>query len=165
MPTYWNSTNLFEMMTTGYAGSTFFVPSDEAFNLVQLQMNAKDADGQTGVLNYHTINGTILMPSDFQNGKKLQTSQGGEMDVYVWNGDTYTDFGKITGGPILTSSGVIYTIDALLNPTKAMTNFTGQPPSNSSAGSTATTTTSDASRIFSAGSLSMALFSIALMAM
>ncbi|MFM7988963.1 MAG: fasciclin domain-containing protein, partial [Candidatus Fonsibacter sp.] len=68
-----------------------------------------------GILLYHVVSGTA-MSSDLEDGQKLKTVQGGELDVAVRDGTVTVGGAAVSAADVTCANGVIHVIDSVLLP-------------------------------------------------
>jgi uncharacterized surface protein with fasciclin (FAS1) repeats len=117
-----------------------FAPTDDAFAQLppeQLSALKTDPTALANVLNYHVVLG-LLYPEDVHG--KLTTMQGKQVTVTGKGGDVKVDdTAKVVCGGITTTTGVIYMIDTVLNPSNAIATSTTSTTSTTSETTTSTT--------------------------
>ena len=104
----------------GVGPYTVFAPTDDAFAATlpggDLDDLLVDPSGElTDILLYHIVPGTFSL-ADLSDGMEVETLQGGTLTISV-DGDTVmVDDASIVTADIKASNGVIYVIDAVLQP-------------------------------------------------
>ncbi len=97
---------------------TVFAPSDRAFgkldksvldNLLKPENKAK----LVNMLNHHVVAGKIQF-KDLKDGEKLKAVDGKELLVHVKDGAVSIDGANIEQHDVLTSNGVIHSLDAVM---------------------------------------------------
>jgi uncharacterized surface protein with fasciclin (FAS1) repeats len=107
-----------DKILSGWGPFTLFAPSDLAFeklekgvldNLLRPENKAKLED----VLNYHIVSGKINF-KDLQEGEKLKTVSGKELQVNVKNDTVTIEGAKIQIGDVRASNGVIHSLEEVM---------------------------------------------------
>ncbi|GCB62909.1 transforming growth factor-beta-induced protein ig-h3 [Scyliorhinus torazame] len=103
---------------------TLFAPTDEAFKKIPpatLNRILGDPEALKSLLNYHILN-KIQCAEAIISGAPMETLEGSSLEVGC-DGNSHTINGKkiITNKDLLTTNGVIHTIDELLIPDSAKT--------------------------------------------
>ncbi|HOO52773.1 MAG TPA: fasciclin domain-containing protein, partial [Methanothrix sp.] len=102
---------------SGEGPFTVFAPTDDAFAMVDLDLN--DTEALTEILTYHVASGEY-MAADIVNMTSITTLEGSDLTIEV------TDEGVMVGGAmviaqdIICSNGVVHVIDAVLMPLEEM---------------------------------------------
>jgi len=113
-----NTANLQGVLTDPSQGPfTVLVPVNGAFDKLPVdELNAikSDTNQLTNVLQYHVIKGD-LFSFDLQSGLVVKSLNGHAVRVYNSRGNLYFNQAKVIGVEHLTSNGVVYFIDEVLN--------------------------------------------------
>jgi uncharacterized surface protein with fasciclin (FAS1) repeats len=89
---------------------TFFVPTNEAFDLAGSVLNTVDTDTLRSALEYHAVTGAVLY-SDNITDTTLTSVQGNELAISVVDGTVFVNQAKVVIPNIILSNGVAHVID------------------------------------------------------
>lgn len=97
---------------------TFFAPSDLAFGklepgTIENLLKPENKIKLTDLLNHHVVEGKINF-SELKDGDKLKSLNGKELLVKVDNAKVSIDGATIQNHDVLTSNGVIHSLDSVL---------------------------------------------------
>ncbi|KAJ8297565.1 hypothetical protein KUTeg_024096, partial [Tegillarca granosa] len=113
-----NQANLQGVLTDANQGPfTVLIPVNSAFEKLptdELNAITSDTNKLTDVLQYHVIKGD-LFSFDLQSGLVVKSLNGHAVRVYNSRGNLYFNQAKVIGVEHLTSNGVVYFIDEVLN--------------------------------------------------
>jgi len=107
-----------DQVLSGTGPFTVFAPSDLAFErleggVVESLLKPENKAKLTGLLKHHVIAGQINY-KDLKDGQKLKTLNGKELSVEVKDNSVRIDGAMIYGRSLLTSNGVIHSLNKLL---------------------------------------------------
>ncbi|MEO9145354.1 MAG: fasciclin domain-containing protein [Ginsengibacter sp.] len=117
------NTNVASVLS-GAGPFTLFAPTNDAFKAAGFAtmdaINNADPNTLTTILTYHVIEGRVFS-SDLTNAAMPKTVNGGTVTINLTNGATVkgnsnTTASKITSTDLVTTNGVIHTIDQVLLP-------------------------------------------------
>ena len=117
------TTNVAEVLS-GAGPFTLFAPTNAAFKAAGFAtidaINQADPNTLASILTYHVIAGRIFS-SDLSNGLMPKTLNGGTVTIDLSNGaavkgKTNASASKITSANLVTTNGVIHTVDQVLLP-------------------------------------------------
>jgi uncharacterized surface protein with fasciclin (FAS1) repeats len=99
---------------------TFVAPTNEAFTALgdAVLDSLRDPDNQKAlvdILEYHIIKGVLTSP-ELSDGDSLNTRQRGSVEVSVNEDIMFNQATVVSSDSILANNGVLYKIDAVLNP-------------------------------------------------
>lgn len=103
---------------------TLFAPTDDAFAaLGQATLDAllaEPAGALTDILKYHVVGATALS-TDLSDGATYTTLEGSDVTVTINNDGVFIDDAKVVFADYEAPNGVVHVIDAVLNPSVAVT--------------------------------------------
>ena len=117
------TTNVASVLS-GAGPFTLFAPTNDAFKAAGFAttdaINNADPNTLAAILTYHVISGRVFS-SDLTNGAMPKTVNGGTVTINLTNGATVkgksnTTASKITSTDLVTTNGIIHTIDQVLLP-------------------------------------------------
>ena len=117
------TTNVASVLS-GAGPFTLFAPTNDAFKAAGFAtvdaINNADPNTLASILTYHVIEGRVFS-SDLTNGAMPKTVNGGTVTINLTNGATVkgksnTTASKITSTDLVTTNGIIHTIDQVLLP-------------------------------------------------
>lgn len=117
------TTNVASVLS-GAGPFTLFAPTNDAFKAAGFAttdaINNADPNTLAAILTYHVIAGRVFS-SDLTNGAMPKTVNGGTLTINLTNGATVkgksnTTASKITSTDLVTTNGIIHTIDQVLLP-------------------------------------------------
>jgi len=98
-------------------GFTFFAPTDDAFNRLNLEMILEDKDKLASILQYHLVAEKHKAASlDARNIFTLVTEMGKSLSVYLDENEIMIDNAHIIEPDIACSNGIIHIIDNVFLP-------------------------------------------------
>lgn len=98
-------------------GFTFFAPTDDAFNRLNLEMILEDKDKLASMLQYHLVAEKHKAASlDARNIFTLVTEMGKSLSVYLDENEIMIDNAHIIEPDIACSNGIIHIIDNVFLP-------------------------------------------------
>jgi uncharacterized surface protein with fasciclin (FAS1) repeats len=108
-----------EQVLSGLTPLTVFAPSDQAFSrmesgTIENLLKAENKIKLKELLNQHIVAGTIEF-KHLKDGQKLKSINGKELLVHVKAGKTTINGATLINPDVKTSSGAIYSLDAVLN--------------------------------------------------
>ncbi|KAI5778334.1 FAS1 domain-containing protein [Geopyxis carbonaria] len=125
------------------ADVTIFAPSNAAFRAIaNLAGELSDAD-LASVLTYHVVPNATAYSTALRNNQKLRTLNGAELTVRIDDDDVFVNGAKVITADMLTNSGVVHVLDAVLNPDDAADTPDTEAETQSAAFPSATAATAD----------------------
>merc|ERR1711913_241527 len=99
---------------------TVFAPTNEAFaalpaGTLDSLLKPENKDQLVGILTYHVLPAQVLS-TDLKPKQVVETVNGQELLVSIYNGDVYANKAKVVGADNLASNGVAHIIDGVLLP-------------------------------------------------